>query len=224
MLTDNLPYIHRVPEKLLFKWKWRFWPMLFVEISAYFLVPFMALLVRKKLRTDTNKRRARLEGRNRYKKFTEAHEYLPKIFNWYQTHDNSASEYFNGDYANFINNGKTFEDYKNSWLLRYYNRVMWLWRNKAYGASYTLFGEPKGNLEPEIFEAGEEDSGKLWVRIEIHPYWFHYEAQIPTLDGEYRNVNIGWKANRSAPPIEPSGVINVMYANRLAWFKRKEYK
>ena len=224
MLTDNLPYIHRVPTKLLDKWTWMFWPMMFVEIPlTLIVVPIASLFPRYEVRTDSMKRRAYDKGLPRYTQFSEMREYLPKWANWFQTHDNAMDEYWYGMYDDFINNRFTQKTYDNSKLLRYYNRVRWGYRNKAYGASYTLFGAPKGNLEPDIFETGEEDSGKLWVRLEIHPYWFHYEAQIPTIDGEYRNVNIGWKANRSAPPLK-DGTYNVMYANRLAWFRRKQYK
>lgn len=226
ILVKNLPHIDQVPKKLLNKWLGifglKFWVMLFVEVSAYFIVPFISIPYRWEIRTDSMKRVARERGLPRHTKFTKMRQYLLKCFNWFQTHDNAADEYFWDGYDDFINDKITIEQYQNSWWLQYYNRVMWHWRNKAYGFSYTVMGQPKGFDEPEIFEVGVEDSGELWVRIEKYTNWFKYEAQIPKGDGKFRSINIGWKSHRSAPPL-PSGLYNVLYANRLAWFSRKKY-
>lgn len=226
MLTSNLPYIDRVPKHLLRKWQgllgWKFWLMLFVEVPVTLVVvPFVSLFPRYELRSDTMKRLARELGEPEYTQYAKMREYLPLWANWFQTHDNAADEYFWGGYDDFINN-RFAKYYDKSKLLRYYNRVMWHYRNKAYGFSYTVFGTAKGTDEPNVFEHGVEDSGKLWVRIEIYKNWFKYEAQIPDGD-KYRSVNIGWKSHRSAPPLD-DGTYNVLYANRLAWFTRKDYE
>jgi hypothetical protein len=227
MLTDNLPHIDQVPPKLLKQWLGflglKFWSMLIIEVSAYFIVPFISVFYRWEIRTDSMKRVAHDKGLPRYTQFTVMRQYLPKWANWFQTHDNAADEYWYGMYDDFINNRFTQKQYDNSRLLQYYNRVMWHWRNKAYGYSYTVVGEPMGFDDPDVFEVGTEDSGELWVRIEKYPTWFKYEAQIPNGKGRYRSVNIGWKSHRSAPPL-PSGVVNVLYGNRLAWLSRKSYK
>lgn len=224
MLTDDLPYIHRVPKNLLYKWKWLFWPMLFVELPiALIVVPIASLFPRYELRSDTMKRLARELGEPEYTQYTRMREYLPTWANWFQTHDNAADEYFWGGYKDFIND-RFAKYYDKSKLLRYYNRVRWHYRNSAYGFSYTVMGAPKGEGEPDVWEHGVEDSGSLWVQIKTakNGKWFHYEAQIPSGDGKYRSVNIGWKTHRSAPPLE-DGTYNVLYANRLAWFRRKQY-
>jgi len=223
MLTGNLPYIDLVPPKLLSKWKRRFFPTLIVEASALFVVPLVSLWYRWEVRTDTMKRVAHDKGLPRYTTFTKMRQYLPKWANWYQTHDNAADEYWYGKYDDLVNDIFTQEDYDKSWLLQYYNRVRWHWRNAAYTFSYMVMGMPKGDDEPDTFEAGIEDSGKTWVKITTHQNWFQYEAQLPDDEGEYRSVNIGWKINRSGPALE-DGTYNVMYANRLAWLSRKEYK
>ena len=222
-LTKNLPHYSRVPNHLQEKWEGMFWAMMKVEVGAYAVVPIIARNYRLELRTDTMKRRAAQRGEPRYTQYTELREYLPEKWAGYQTHDNACDELWWGLYDSSVNNRYSQEDYDTKAWLRYYNRVAWLTRNKAYGFSYTEFGAPKGTSVGHTFTHGVEDSGELWVCIKTHEHWFHYEAQVPTGNGKYRSVNIGWKANRSAPPLE-DGTYNVMYANRLAWFKRKQYK
>lgn len=227
-LTKNLPYIDRVPKHLQSKWQgflgWKFWMMLFVEVPlTLIVVPIASLFPRYELRTDTMKRLARELGEPEYTQYTRMREYLPKWANWFQTPDNAADELHWADYDNFINNHFA-KYYPTSSLLRYYNRVWWLMvRNKAYGFSYYIVGTSKGNDDPIIHEFGVEDSGELWVRIEVYENWFKYEAQIPSWGGRYRSVNIGWKSHRSAPQLE-DGTLNVLYANRLSWIARRKYK
>lgn len=222
----DLPHFDLVPKHLREQWYgkfgWKFWLMLFVEIPLTLLVvPVASLFPRYEVRTDTMKRLARERGEPEYTQYTRMREYLPRWANWFQTHDNAADEYYWAAYEDFIND-KFGHMYDRSWLLRYYNRVMWHFRNKAYGFSYYVLGAPKGDTDPTVFEVGTEDSGELWVRIELYPTWFKYEAQIPSGNGRYRSVNIGWKAHRSAPAL-PDGSYNVLYANRLAWIARRKY-
>lgn len=229
MLTSKLPYINRVPKPLLRKWLgfggWKFWLMLFVEGPlTLVVVPIASLFPRYELRTDTMKRLARQRGEPEYTQYTRIRQYLPKWANWFQTHDNAADELYWGDFDNFINN-RFAKYYKTSSLFRYYNCVAWHYRNKAYGYSYYVAGTAKGTDEPAISEYGKEDSGELWVKIEIYQNWYKYEAQIPStlFKGRYRSINIGWKSHRSAPPLE-DGTFNVLYANRLSWIFRRKYK
>lgn len=223
----DLPYYKLVvPKHLHDKWYgnfgWKFWVMLFVEVPLTLLVvPIASLFVRYDVRTDKMKRVARERNEPRETLYTRMREYLPLWANWFQTHDNAADELYWDDYENFINE-KFGHLYSDSWLLRYYNRVAWHYRNKAYGFSYYVWGTAKGNDEPNVFEVGAEDSGELWVRIEVYKNWFHYEAQIPNGKGRYRSINIGWKSHRSAPAL-PDGSFNVLYANRLSWIARRKY-
>lgn len=164
-------------------------------LSAYFIVPIACLFTRTELRTDTMKRKARAARVPEYTQFTAMRTYLHKAFNWYQTHDNAMDEYWYGGYDDFINNRFTQDTYDKCWLLRYYNLVMWGWRNKAYNFRYLVLGVPQSLDEPSVFKDGDSTL-YLW-----RDYFFY----------ERNGSKTGWNSHRSAPVLR-NGRKNVMYA------------
>lgn len=211
MLKEHLekfPYYKLiVPKALRKEWESHLIKSIVFELLGYFIVPIVSIFVRLEVRTDRVKR---IDD----KQHTMLREYLPKIFDWWQTHDNAQDEYFWGKFAEegeYLDT--TIEEYNNSRWLRYCNRVMWGWRNMGYGYLYHRLGVTQESEPIRVFEEGIEDSGKLWVRIETYQNYFLYEAQIPN-DKGYKSYKFGWKSHRSAPELE-DGTKNVMYANRI---------
>lgn len=205
---DKFPYYKLVvPKHLRDEWESHLYKSIAFELVSYFIVPFVSLFTRLEVRTDRVKRMGN-------KQHTMLREYLPKMFNYWQTHDNAQDEYFWGMFADKGDYLDTsIAEYDNSWWLRYCNRVMWGWRNIGYGYLYHKLGVTQEAEPVEVFEHGVEDSGLLWVRIEVYQNYFLYEAQIPNDDG-YKSYKFGWKSHRSAPQLE-DGTKNVMYANRI---------
>jgi hypothetical protein len=186
------------------KWLLLFIPALLVELACYLLNPLVAIPTRKEERTD----RAKILGGV----VTMQRDYLIKPLMYFMTHDNAVDEYWYDGYAKDSHlkwiREATQADYDSSWWLRYVCRVMWLYRNNAYGFLFYWFGTP---IEPynRIFKYGIEDEG-LWLRYESYPSSFKLEFQIPILfTTRYISANIGWKAHRSAP------LPRKLYANRI---------
>ena len=92
---------------------------------------------------------------------------IPFFYLW-QTHDHPVDHAWYGMYD--ILQGKTQQDYDNSWLLRYWARVWWLSRNTAYGWHLKLFGVAQNE--------GFQIKGKTRV-----------------LFGYYNDYNFGWKSH-----------------------------
>ena len=188
----------------IIKWLLLFIPALLVELACYILNPLVAIFTRKEERTD----RAKILGGV----VTMQRDYLIKPLMYFMTHDNAVDEYWYDGYAKdsyfkWLREA-TQADYDSSWWLRYVCRVMWLYRNNAYGFLFYWFGTP---IEPynRIFQYGVEDEG-LWLRYESYPSSFKFECQIPILfTNRYISANIGWKAHRSAP------LPRKLYANRI---------
>jgi len=188
-----------IPLRLKWAWAWRLPIAFIVTISAYFIVPIACLFTRLEIRTDTMKRRARDLGEPEYTQYTTLRVYLHKSFNWYQTHDNAMDEYWYGGYDDFVNNRFTQDTYDNSWLLRYYNLVMWGWRNKAYWFRYAWMGIPQSFDEPSVFKDGD-------TTLYVWDNYFLYEK----VKGD-KKQKTGWNSHRSAPLLS-HGRKNVMYA------------
>ena len=202
--------------KNLVVWLLYFIPALVVEVMCYLLNPVAALFTTSELRTDRVKRSPWDNGT-----FTFDRDYLIKPLRWFQTHDNAVDEWWYGafnttSHFKFLREASQ-EDYDNSWRIRYCCRVMWMYRNNAYGFLYNLFSRP---LEERVDfkEYGIEDSGKLWYLLQIYPSSWKLEIQIPIWKtNRYMSVNCGWKAHKGFP--------KVMYANRIPPLAAlKEYK
>jgi hypothetical protein len=212
-------YERFVPMYLRSEWYSKFWLSVLVEAIGYLFMPFICLFTRQEERVDTMKRRAKEWGDSPYTQYTAMRDYLPKWLNWFQTHDNAMDEYWYGGYKDWLNDRFTQKTYDTSWLLRYYNRVKWGWRNNSYGFQYFYLGVPEESKPYKTFQEGFENSGGRWVKIEVYENYFLYESQEPNGEGGYKSYKFGWKSHRSAPPID--GRKNVMYANRIITTTRK---
>ena len=188
-----------IPLKLKFAWAWRLPLAVIVILSTIFMVPIACLFTRLEIRTDTMKRRAKDLGEPSYTQYTTLRTYLKPAFNWFQTHDNAMDEYWYGGYDDFINDRCTQETYDKSWLLRYYNLVMWGWRNKAYWFRYAWLGIPQSFDEPSIIKDGN-------TTLYLWSDYFLYER----VKGD-KKQKTGWNSHRSAPVLA-NGRKNVMYA------------
>ncbi|MDO9233018.1 MAG: hypothetical protein Q7U15_05895 [Methylotenera sp.] len=190
-------------------WLLYFIPALAIELMCYLLNPLVAIFTRKELRTD----RAKILGGV----VTMPRDYLLKPLMYFQSHDNAVDEWWYDGYAKDSHfkwlREATQDEYDASWWLRYVCRVMWLYRNNAYGFLFYWFGTP---IEPLIktYEYGVEEQG-LWLRYESYPSSFKFECQIPiSFTNRYFSANIGWKAHRSAP------LPRKLYANRIVGLRK----
>jgi hypothetical protein len=181
-----------------------------VEVVCYILNPVVCLFTRKEVRTD----RAKILGGV----VTMPRDYLLKPLMYFQTHDNAVDEWWYDGYAldshfKWLREA-TQKDYVSSWWLRYVCRVMWLYRNNAYGFLFYWFGTPIEPLEKEVVK-GVEDSGKFWMNYKQYKSSFQLEMQLPILfTKRFYSLNIGWKSHRSAPlPIK-------LYANRFIGIRK----
>jgi len=212
-------YLIVVPEPLRDKWDDKFWLSVLVEVIGYVFMPVICLFTRQEMRVDRMKRRAREWGDPSYTQYEAIRDYLPKWLNWFQTHDNAMDEYWYGDFKDWVNSKFDQKTYDKCWLLRYYNRVKWGWRNNSYGFQYFYLGVPEEEEPVDVYEIGVEGAPQGWVRIEVYQNYFLYECEIPNGSGGYKSYKFGWKSHRSAPPI--NGRKNVMYANRIITNTRK---
>ena len=184
------------------KWLVFFLPNLLIEIGAMILAPVVAMFITKAERTDRVKRLGNTQ-------VTLLRDYLIKPLYWFQTHDNAVDEYwygcFNEDSIVKYLREATQDQYDKSKVLRWACRVMWLWRNCAYGFSYNLFGVP---LDETLYtkEYGTEDKG-LWYKLIKRKSSFQFKCNIPTPWKWYYSINIGWKTH--------NGFQKAMYADRI---------
>lgn len=189
-------------------WLVYFIPALAIELMCFILAPLVACFVRSELRHDSVKRLGK-----RY--VTIPRDYLITPLYWFQTHDNAVDEWWYGTYNTdhwfaFARNW-TQADYDRSRFIRYYCRVMWLWRNCAYGFHYNLFSRPREReVLGQIYTAGVEGKG-LWVQLDVYPSSFQLQCHVP-LGNRYLSINIGWKAHRHMP--------RLLYANRIIGFRK----
>lgn len=198
--------------KAIAKWVLLFVPAIIVELICYVLNPFVAILTRKELRTDKSKRLGGV--------VTIERDYLVRPLMYFQSHDNAVDEWwydlYNEDSFFKSLREATQEQYDNSWWLRYVCRVMWLYRNNAYGFLFYWFSTPVEALESEKI-VGTEDNGNFWMHYQAFKRSFKLEAQLPILfTKRYLSVNIGWKEHRSAP------LPQKMYANRFIGVRKYE--
>ncbi|KPC53039.1 DUF7338 family protein [Amantichitinum ursilacus] len=110
--------------------------------------------------------------------------WLPRGLSWFQTPDNPLD----GDADFSATHAAT---------PRYMRRVLWLWRNPAYGfawtvlaarlvdgASFTFAGDPAVQDRP-VFKAG-------WMWLRSGRYW-HWYLVWPSFTGRCLRINLGWK-------------------------------
>lgn len=183
------------------RWLAYFVPALLIEVLAMLLTPLIALFVTTELRTDRVKRLGN-------QTLTMERTYLIKVFRWFQSHDNAVDEYWYGlfteDSVFRCLREATQEDYDRKGWLRYLCRMLWMWRNCAYGFHYHWFSRI---LDAEtVSEYGTRDSG-VWWRFTRRISSFHLKAQFPISKKFFISINIGWKTHTGFP--------RCMYANRF---------
>lgn len=192
----------------MIKWILFFLPAIAIELMCYILAPLVALFVTRELRTDRVKRMGNAQH-------TLLRDYLIKPLRWFQTHDNAVDEWwygkFNTDHWFKFAREWTEMDYASKAWVRYYCRVMWLWRNCAYGFHYHLFGQPR-EAWPGVLKHGIEGKG-FWHQLQLYPSSFQFECHVP-LGPRYISINIGWKPHK--------GFDRLMYANRI--FSLRKYR
>ena len=187
-------------------WLWRLPFVWLIKIIATIFAPLIALFITKAERTDRVKRLGNQQ-------LTLRREYLIKWLYWFQTHDNAVDEYWYGCFnessvlAYFREATQT--QYDSSAFFRYACRVLWLWRNCAYGFSYNLFGRDLIG-EEVVTETGNEKSGK-WQRFTLRTNSWQLKAHYPIGFGLQLDVNIGWKVHKGFP--------RAMYADRIISFR-----
>lgn len=197
--------------KLALKWILLFIPALVVELICYILNPIVAVFTTREDRLDRVKRPPYNNA-----VVTITHDYLIKPLRWFQSHDNAVDEWWYG-YYNIDDwwekaRNWTQEDYDNSWWVRYYCRVKWLYRNNAYGFLYNLFSVPDEELTYREEKGIKNLRGGTWSELQVYKSGFQYELQKAITKDRYLSINIGWKAHKGFP--------KKMYANRIIGFRR----
>lgn len=187
-------------------WLIYFFPAIAIELVCYLLAPLVALFVTTSPRLDYVKRLG-------FPQTMMPRDYIIKPLYWFQTHDNAVDEWWYGMYNTnhwfAFARAWTQADYDRSRFIRYYCRVMWLWRNCAYGFHYALFSRPKEALR-KSYTAGVEDEG-FWYQLDLYLTSFQLQCQVP-LGARYLSVNIGWKAHKTTQ--------RLLYANRIIGFRK----
>jgi hypothetical protein len=189
-------------------WLFFFIPALVVEIACYLLAPVVALFVTRSPRYDVVKRLGKA-------KVLLERDNLIRPLILFQTHDNAVDEWWYGVYNTdhwfkFARDWQQY-DYNNSAFIRYYCRVMWLWRNCAYGWLYLLFSRPK-EFSGRITSRGNQNSG-FWYELKRFPKSFQLESHIPLgFNKRYLSINIGFKSHKLTE--------RLLYANRIIGFRK----
>lgn len=179
---------------------------LLIELFCYLTNPIAAIFTYREPRFDVVKRLGKI-------KTTLDRDYL--VLSLWNTHDNAADEWWYGVYNedhwfDFAKNW-TQPDYDSNWFIRYYCRLMWIYRNNAYGWLYKLCSKPKTDVY-KVYTWGEEDKS-FWYELKLRNESFQFECQIPLLVIPlYLSINIGWKAHKEMP--------NLLFANRFIGFRK----
>lgn len=194
-------------KKQIFLWCCVLPLVLFIKIVSMILAPLNAAFITSAERTDRVKRLGNAQ-------VTMQRDYLVRRLYWFQTHDNAVDEYWYGCFnessvLRYLREA-TQEQYNTSWKLRWLCRVMWLWRNCAYGFSYNLFGRDL-NGEETLAETGNEQSG-YWKKLIFRSNSWQLKAHYPIGFHIYIDINIGWKTHRGFP--------RAMFASRIFSLRR----
>ena len=176
-------------------WLWRLPFVWLIKIIATIFAPLIGLCITHQERTDRVKRLGN-------KQVTMQRAYLIKPLYWFQTHDNAVDEYWWGCFnessvLSYLRNA-TQEQYESSAFFRYACRVMWLWRNCAYGFSYNVFSKP---LDEVISEVEQGVKGGKWSCFTQRKSSWQFKATYPIRDWFKITVNIGWKEHKGFPKL-----------------------
>ena len=176
-------------------WLWRLPLVWLIKLIATIFAPLIGLCITHQERTDRVKRLGN-------KQVTMQRTYLIKPLYWFQTHDNAVDEYWWGCFnessvLSYLRNA-TQEQYESSAFFRYACRVMWLWRNCAYGFSYNVFSKP---LDEVISEVEQGVKGGKWSCFTQRKSSWQFKATYPIRDWFKITVNIGWKEHKGFPKL-----------------------
>ncbi len=174
--------------------------VLLVELIAIIVAPLVALFITKRMRTD----RVKLIDKTEHQ--TMMREYLIDALYYFQTHDNAVDEYWWDAYfldSPFFKN-LTQDDYDSKPYVRWMMRVMWLWRNVAYGFNYAWFSLPN---EDRIETVTGVKGKPGWKRIRQGRYSFQFQYNLPLWGEKYMSLNVGWKKHK--------GKDKMIFANRI---------
>ncbi len=149
--------------------------------------------------------------------FADERGNLPQIFKYWQTYDDPLDiDWFVKSLPtwlqyDFDSHYKYFPEYKHKGelhagyvvllnpkftlierLKRYACRVLWLWRNCAYGFSYHVFG-----INVRGVDIGVVRNDNVWIAYHRDTYDFSIKFKKPLLCGYELNVDLGYKINNS---------------------------
>lgn len=141
---------------------------------------------------------------------------LPYWLRWMQTHDNSIDALWKQPHH--MERYTTLRGVHPEWcrqspLLRWYCRMLWLIRNPAYGLANIFGHETGGNPGKVIAERGQWDGGATNWKITVWPGAWQVKAQIFYPGTRYfLRVYIGWKS--------VSGLPRMMFASHINPFRK----
>jgi len=146
--------------KSVLNWLWKVPVLIGLSLIAYVINPLLALFIVHAEESETTG-------------FPSLHpdmprEFLIKPLRIWQSEDAPIDEYY---WANYEPNGwfqKVFrEHYESSVVVRWLYRVMWLYRNPAYG-----FGNLLGYDSTGMYFTTEHDNGHLWHKGRTNSSWW----------------------------------------------------
>lgn len=153
-------------------------------------------------------------------KYEDGREYLKSPFHWLTTHDAPVDSFLFDEYWMSYPIFVTLQDYHGNSIVRYFARIMWIWRNPAYKFDHMLGYDQTGIAIKTFADASETwDSGKpsYGFKLAINDNFeraFLYERQIYYYKRMCLELQFGWKLYRN----DPDKVC--MLAFRISPFKR----
>ena len=160
---------------LLFLWSIIYWfikvvGLLFIDIFTMIFAPVICLFVTMAEESDVTGFPSMFPGKPR--------EFLIKPLIWFQSTDAPLDEFWYGDYPSSLKTKYDQAYYDSHWWLRYVMRVIWLWRNPAYG-----FGTAFGFADKDIVMASVSDNEKDWKSGKnVSSHWIFTNS----------NGSVGW--------------------------------
>ena len=149
--------------------------------------------------------------------FADGKGWLPHWLWWFQTDDNNLDGDLNGWTTVPVGS--------------YWRRVLWLWRNPAYGFDFNVLAIllPPGcsitwTGDVNVRNRPQGKVGRLfvWVTAPDGRRWFHFRKIVPAWNGECWDFNFGWRLQTYAEQpdtIKPGGVASFVCTIRPTPFK-----
>ena len=117
-------------------WIIKFISLLLIDLFTMVAAPVLSLFVTKAEESAVTGFPSMLPGTMR--------EFLIPALFWFQTDDAPLDEYWYGDYPSWFKSKFNQAYFDSHWWLRYLMRVLWLWRNPAYGFGTALGYDASG--------------------------------------------------------------------------------